>query len=104
MLIDQIIDDTMTNYLKHLRAGVIVGAEGLAAYIETINPEIDGHLRSIGRSILEQFYKVVEHKPGSFVKAVLDNDLVMAFTKADSINQKHMLFYAMLLSNGRMSK
>ena len=35
--------------------------------------------------------------PGSFVQAVLDNNLHAAFNRADSINQKCLRFYVMMM-------
>ena len=56
------------------------------------------HIINIGVSILSYKWELETH-PGSFVKAVVDNDLMGAFAKADHINQKVLKIYCKMLYN-----
>ena len=62
------------------------------------NPETRAHVISTGTSILCTKWKV-GHSGGGFVKAVVDNDLYAAFSRADAINQDCIKFYLMLIHN-----
>ena len=41
----------------------------------------------------------IDTRPGSFVKAVLDNDLSSAVLRADNINSQMLAFYATMMYN-----
>jgi len=59
------------------------------------------HIVNIGVSILEtKFPEIGPGYPGgSFVQAVVDNDLMLAIGKADNINKNYLDFYCSLLYN-----
>lgn len=63
-----------------------------------INPEDISHIENIGTSILCTKWNV-GYPGGSFVQAVVDNDLNGAFSKADSVNRDCILFYVSLMTN-----
>ena len=54
------------------------------------------HVISIGTSIMMNRLGFNTY-PGSFVQAVLDNNLSGAFAKADSINQQSLRFYTTMM-------
>ena len=58
------------------------------------------HLIEISISILNTKYPELGGYPGgSFVQAVINNDLMAAFSRADQTNQEHMLFHLRILTN-----
>ena len=61
-------------------------------------PDERQHIIEIGTSILCTKWKVGP-AGGSFVQAVVNNDLMGAFNWADSINQKVLRFYCSLIYN-----
>ena len=63
-----------------------------------INDEAKEHIVSIGASIMANRLGI-ETYPGSFVKAVLDNDLYGAINRADSINRGAIPFYVTMIHN-----
>lgn len=64
------------------------------------DPESREHIVSIGTSILCTKWGV-GFPGGSFVQAVVDNDLMGAFSRADSINSDCIKFYTTLIYNTR---
>ncbi len=60
--------------------------------------ESKSHIINIGTAIMLNRLGVNTY-PGSFVQAVLNNDLAGAFMRADSINSEAMKFYAMMIYN-----
>lgn len=60
--------------------------------------ESKSHIINIGTAIMLNRLGINTY-PGSFVQAVLDNDLTGAFMRADSINSQAMKFYAMMIYN-----
>jgi hypothetical protein len=61
-----------------------------------IDGESREHVISIGTSIMMNRLGFNTY-PGSFVQAVLDNNLSGAFAKADSINQQSLRFYTTMM-------
>ncbi len=60
--------------------------------------EAVGHIINIGTSIMMN--KIgIDTYPGSFVKAILDNDLNGAFSRADHINSQVLGFYTTMMFN-----
>ena len=57
------------------------------------------HIVNTGISVLETKFPIGLWEGGGFVKAVCNNDLQGAFANADSINQKYMKFYVVLIAN-----
>ena len=58
------------------------------------------HVTDIGISILETKHPEIGiYKGGSFVNAIVNNDLQAAFGKADNINQEFIKFYLILMYN-----
>jgi hypothetical protein len=60
--------------------------------------EAVGHIINIGTSIMMNRLGIDTY-PGSFVKAVLDNDLNGAFSRADHINSQVLGFYTTMMNN-----
>ena len=58
--------------------------------------EAKEHVIRIGTAIMMNRFGF-NTNPGSFVQAVLNNDLSGAFNRADSINQKCLRFYVTLI-------
>jgi hypothetical protein len=56
------------------------------------------HIIETGTSIMCDKWHV-GYPPGSFAKAVVDNDLAQAFGRADDINIHCIRFYVMLMYN-----
>ena len=56
------------------------------------------HIIYIGTSVLCSKWKV-GYPGGDFVKAIVDNDLSGAFSRADHINEHCIKFYLMLMCN-----
>ena len=57
------------------------------------------HIYNIGATMLMHKWDEGEYAPGSFVKAVLDNDLNLSFAYADGINRECLHFYVVMLYN-----
>ncbi len=64
----------------------------------SISGEYKSHIVNIGTSILCTKWGI-GYPGGSFVQAVVDNDLMGAFSRADSINKDAIGFYCKLLYN-----
>jgi hypothetical protein len=56
------------------------------------------HVRNMCISVLQTKWGV-GYPGGSFVQAVVDNDLMASFARADRINQRHIGLYVELLYN-----
>lgn len=64
----------------------------------SLNPESLIHVINIGTSILCTKWGV-GYAGGSFVQAVVDNNLTNSFAKADDINRQCLYFYVNLMYN-----
>jgi hypothetical protein len=62
------------------------------------NPEELNHIKNMCESILMTKHNV-GYDGGGFVQAVVNNDLMGSFGRADSINKKYIGLYAELLYN-----
>lgn len=76
---------------------------GVGFTLLALEPTSREHIVNIGTSILCTKWQVGV-PGGSFVRAVVDNDLMGAFGRADSINQQAIQFYVMLLHNSSYIK
>ena len=56
------------------------------------------HIINIGTSIMANRLGI-ETYPGSFVKAILENDLYEAINRADSVNRGAIAFYVTMIHN-----
>jgi hypothetical protein len=65
-------------------------------YPFSFDQDVVNHIKNICFSILCTKHEIGPGG-GSFVQAVVDNDLVGAFSKADHINQRYMKIYAELI-------
>ncbi len=63
-----------------------------------INDESKEHIVNIGTSIMANRLGI-ESYPGSFIKAILDNDLYEAINRADSVNRGAITFYVTMMHN-----
>ena len=71
---------------------------GLSFQMHTMIPDSREHIVNIGTSVLCTKWKV-GYPGGSFVQAVVDNNLSEAVGRADSINQDCLKFYVLLIYN-----
>ena len=71
---------------------------GIAFQLHTANEESRAHIINIGASVLRTKWNI-GFPGGSFVQAVVNNNLMEAIGRADSINQDCLKFYTMLLYN-----
>ncbi len=71
---------------------------GVSFQQRLLDQEAREHIARIGTSILCTKWGVGA-PGGSFVQAVVDNDLMGAFGRADSINLDSIRFYVMLIYN-----
>lgn len=67
-------------------------------FIFTTDPDAREHIINIGTSILATRWDI-GMGGGSFVQAIVDNDLGQSFGRADHINVKAIHFYVSLLYN-----
>lgn len=81
--------------IKHLNK---VCEHDINLQVLCMDTEARDHIVSIGTSILCTKWEV-GYPGGSFVQAVVGNDLMGAFGRADDINQKAIGFYVSLLYN-----
>lgn len=65
-----------------------------------LNNDDKEHVINIGTSILCTKWNI-GYPGGSFVQAVVDNDLMETFSRADDINSKVIKFYVHLIYNAR---
>ncbi len=86
----KMVRDLVSNYLAD--------NHNLIPIQHRINPEDISHIENIGTSILCTKWNV-GYPGGSFVQAVVDNDLNGAFSRADSVNRDCILFYVSLMTN-----
>ena len=63
-----------------------------------VDGEAKSHIINIGTSIMLNRLGVNTY-PGSFVQAVLDNDLSGAFSRADNVNAQVLGFYITMMYN-----
>lgn len=71
---------------------------GFAFTMHSMDPGAREHIINIGTSVLCTKWGV-GYPGGSFVQAVVDNDLREAFGRADAINSDCIKFYVMLIYN-----
>ena len=71
---------------------------GLGFMMRAADPDSRDHIKRIGAHILMAKWRIGP-TPGSFVKAVADNNLSEAFGRADSVNTDAVKFYVMLIYN-----
>jgi hypothetical protein len=65
--------------------------------LNTWDPEVREHLVRCGTEMLLYQEGLLRWEPGSFVKAVVDNDLQGAIARADHINERALKWYLALL-------
>jgi len=63
-----------------------------------MDPEAVEHITNIGTSIMMNKWGI-NTQPGSFVQAVLDNDLEGSVNRADNVNRDLLPFYVTLKYN-----
>ena len=82
--------------LKEIEEWVDQNAEGIIPEIP-LSPTERGHVAMCLQHICWWYY---ENRPiGSFLTAVVKNDLLMACLRADDVNRKALFLYALFLSN-----
>ena len=86
----EIVTKEVTDYLEKYGESA-----GVPLHILMSN-ESREHVISIGTSIMMNRLGFNTY-PGSFVQAVLDNNLHSAFNRADSINQQSLRFYITMM-------
>lgn len=91
-------------YRKRITEHVINKLENfnISNFVATIDFK---HVVSIGVSIIETKYPEIGPGyvgGGGFVNALIDNDLIASFSRADKINKKYLEFYCELLKGSDM--
>ena len=84
--------------VRDLVSGFMVKNDNLIPIQHRLNPEDISHIENIATSILCTKWNV-GYPGGSFVQAVVDNDLKGSFSRADAVNRDCMLFYVSMMSN-----
>lgn len=87
----KIVKERVSEYLE-------ANAKTTGVPIEILFGEEREHVVNIGTSIMMNKLGFNTF-PGSFVQAVLNNDLSAAFGRADHINRQCLGFYATMMSN-----
>ena len=87
----KIIREKVSDYLER-------NAQSTGVPIQILFGEEREHVVNIGTSIMMNRLGFNTY-PGSFVQAVLDNNLTSAFSRADSINRQCLGFYATMICN-----
>ena len=70
-------------------------------HLSNLTDDEIAHVINIGCSILATKWKIGP-EGGSFVQAVVGNDLMGAFGRADEINKRAIYFYTMLMYNAEL--
>lgn len=81
--------------IKHLNKAC---EHDISLQILCMDPESRDHIIQIGTSVLSTKWEV-GYPGGSFVQAVVGNDLMGAFGRADEVNRQAIGFYVSLLYN-----
>ena len=89
--------------VRDMVSDFMVENDNLIPIQHRLDPEDISHIENIATSILCTKWKV-GYPGGSFVQAVVDNDLKGAFNRADAVNRDCMLFYVSLMTNVGMPK
>ena len=63
-----------------------------------LDPEVRSHIIDIGTSVLLNLWGIGP-SGGSFVRALVNNDLRESYGRADHVNQKAIMFYVLLMVN-----
>ena len=84
--------------VRDMVSDYMVENDNLIPIQHSLDPEDISHIENIATSILCTKWNV-GYLGGSFVQAVVDNDLKGAFNRADSVNRDCMLFYVSLMTN-----
>ena len=63
-----------------------------------LDPEVRSHVIDIGTSVLLNLWGIGP-SGGSFVRALVNNDLRESYGRADHINQRAIMFYVLLMAN-----
>ena len=89
------IKESVSDYLD--RYGLSIGVP-VSILLDSESKE---HVISIGTSIMLNKLGT-DTRPGSFVRAVLDNNLSESFNRADSINRQCLGFYTTMMYSMRI--
>ena len=84
--------------VRDIVSDYMVENDNLIPIQHRLDPEDISHIENIATSILCTKWNV-GYPGGSFVQAVVDNDLKGAFSRADTVNRDCMLFYVSMMSN-----
>jgi hypothetical protein len=92
-------DQKMEKIRTNVEVYLIKNAESCnVPFTSLINDESKDHIVNIGTSIMANRLGI-ETYPGSFVKAILENDLYEAINRADSVNRGAIPFYVTMIHN-----
>ena len=92
-------DQKMEKIREKVEAYLFKNAESCNIPITSlISDEAKNHIINIGTSIMANRLGI-ETYPGSFVKAILDNDLYESINRADSVNRGAIAFYVTMIHN-----
>ena len=92
-------DQKMEKIRSNVEVYLIKNAEFCNVPITSlIKDESKDHIVNIGTAIMAHRLGI-ETYPGSFVKAILENDLYEAINRADSVNRGAITFYVTMMHN-----
>ena len=92
-------DQKMEKIRSNVEVYLIKNAESCNVPITSLfNDEAKDHIVNIGTAIMANKLGI-ETYPGSFVRAILDNDLYEAINRADSVNRGAIAFYVTMMHN-----
>ena len=95
------MENTLENVLKlienHVNEYVERNKNILPLQVQ-LNPDNLTHVKEIAASIMRTKWKV-GYAGGSFVQAVVDNNLSESFYRADIINRDSLFFYCVMIKN-----
>ena len=86
-----IVKDAVENYFEKIAPVAVFE-------FSHMNEEEKEHIKNIACSIMNARLGI-GFEPGGFVQAVIDNNLSRAFANADSINQRALKFYMLMIYN-----
>ncbi len=91
------VNEAMDLVQKHVNEYVEKNKSSLPSHIQMDNKNLD-HVKEIACSIMRTKWKV-GYPGGSFVQAVVANNLMEAMGRADVLNRESLYFYCMVIKN-----
>jgi len=96
---DTAVESTQRDRIKYKVGRYLTQNSELVPMSLILDQESTNHIIDIGTSILMHKWRVGYRSPGSFVCAIVENDLEKAVSSADGINKQCLVFYSTMLWN-----